>query len=170
MNLRSEILAEHSKVQAEKIIQWVGKSQKRMDELVQLFLHDEYRVVQRAAWPISYIAAAHPQLVEKHLPILIQLLHSNKQHPAVRRNILRLFQTVPIPETFHGEMMDLCFGFISNLQEAAAVKAFSLSVLEKLAVFYPDILPELKVIIEDRWSYESAAFHSSAKKILKKIK
>lgn len=37
MNLRSEILAEHSKAQTNKIIQWIGSSQQRFDELMKLF-------------------------------------------------------------------------------------------------------------------------------------
>ncbi|MEJ7671786.1 MAG: hypothetical protein WKF59_03550 [Chitinophagaceae bacterium] len=49
MNLRDEILKEHSKAQCNKIVQWVGDSQKRFEELFHLFLTDEYRVVQRAA-------------------------------------------------------------------------------------------------------------------------
>ena len=48
MNLRSEILAEHSKAQTNKIIEWVGNSQQRFDELINLFLGDEYRITQRA--------------------------------------------------------------------------------------------------------------------------
>ena len=61
MNLRDEILKEHSKPQCNKIVQWVGDSQKRFDGLFNLFLNDEYRVTQRAAWPLSYCVIAHPE-------------------------------------------------------------------------------------------------------------
>ncbi len=170
MNLRSEILAEHSKAQAAKIVEWVGDSQQRFDELVNLFLHDEDKVTQRAGWPLSYAAIAHPQLVKKHLPVLVKKLHKEKIHNAIKRNIVRLLQEVPIPEKLHGEVMDICFGFIADVQEAIAVKAFSLTILENLSKQYPEIKHELKVIIEERWDYETAAFHSRAKKTLKKIK
>ena len=50
MNLREEILKEHSKTQCNKIVNWIGNSQKRFNELFELFLNDEYRVTQRAAW------------------------------------------------------------------------------------------------------------------------
>ena len=49
MNLRNEILKEHSKVQCNKIVQWVGDSEKRFEDLFNLFLNDVYRVNQRAA-------------------------------------------------------------------------------------------------------------------------
>ena len=169
MNLRSEILAEHSKEQAAKIVVWVGDSQQRFDELVKFFLQDEDKVTQRAGWPLSYAAIAHPQLVKKHLPVLVKTLRKEKSHNAIRRNIVRLLQEVPIPEKLHGEVMDICFGFIADVQEAVAVKAFSLSILENLSKQYPEIKQELKVIIEERWDYETAAFHSRAKKILKNL-
>lgn len=150
MNLREEILAEHSKAQTNKIIQWVGNSQKRFDELVYLFLHDEYRVTQRAGWPLSYVASAHPQLVKKHLKILVKTLRQQNLHNAVKRNIVRFLQDIPVPEELHGEVMDICFSFIMDPQEAVAVKAFSLTILEKLATDYPEIINELKVVIEER--------------------
>ncbi|MBK8496606.1 MAG: hypothetical protein IPL50_17600 [Chitinophagaceae bacterium] len=37
MNLRAEILKEHSKAQCNTIVQWVGADQKRFDELLDYF-------------------------------------------------------------------------------------------------------------------------------------
>jgi len=66
--------------------------------------------------------------------------------------------------------MDICFQYISNPEEAIAVKAFSLTILSKLGEKYPEILPEIKTVIEALWEFESPAFHSRARKILKKLK
>lgn len=166
MQLREEILSEHSKAQCDLIVKWVGNSQERFDELFNLFLTDEYRVVQRAAWPLSYCSMAHPPLMKKHLGKLIKNLHKPGIHPAVKRNTIRLMQYLPIPEKYHGEVMDTCFGYISSPEEAAAVKAFALTVLQKLSKKYPEILSEIKLIIEERWDHETPAFKSRAKKIL----
>jgi hypothetical protein len=166
MNLRQTILKEHSKAQANKIITWIGSDQKRFDELFSLFLNDEYRVVQRAAWPLSYCVINHPQLIRKHFSKLIKNLRKPKLGDAVKRNTVRLLQHIPIPEKFHGELMSVCFDYISDLQEKAAVKAFSLTILQNLCQQYPEIKDELKTVIEDRWDYETAAFRSRAKKIL----
>jgi hypothetical protein len=166
MNLKQEILKEHSKAQTNKIISWAGNSQQRFDELVKLFLGDEYRVTQRAAWPLSYIAIEHPALAKKHLPRFIKELYNQKQHNAVKRNIVRLLQFVEIPKQLHGDVMDICFRLIANVEEKAAVKAFSLTILENQCIQYPEILPEIKLVIEDRWDYETPAFRSRAKKLL----
>jgi hypothetical protein len=150
-----------------RIVKWVGKNQNRFDELFNLFLNDDYRVVQRAAWPVSYCVEAHPAFIKKHFTKLISNLEKPGLHDAVKRNTVRLLHYVNIPEKFHGRVMDICFRFISSPAEAAAVKAFSITVLKNLVEQYPEILQELKLIIEERWDYETAAFKARAKKILK---
>ena len=160
------ILAEHSKAQTLKIIKWVGQSQQRFDQLMKLFLQDEYRVTQRAGWPLSYIAIKHPELARKHIGKLIKNLQKKDLHDAVKRNSVRLLQFVDIPTRYHGAIMDTCFRFIQSPTEAVAIKAFSISILEKLLPLYPEIHNEIKLIIEERWDHETAAFRSRAKKIL----
>jgi hypothetical protein len=167
MDLREQLLREHSKSNCLKIVKWVGDSPARFAALIELFLKDEYRIVQLATWPVSYVAEAHPELIRKHLPRLIKNLARTDLHPAVRRNTIRLFQHVAIPKKYQGKLMNLCFEYISDPQEKAAVKAFSLTVLDNLAKLYPEIKPELKTIIEERWDTETPAFRSRAKKILK---
>jgi hypothetical protein len=169
MKLRGQILKEHSKANCNAIVQWIGDSQARFDELFDLFLNDEYRVVQRAAWPLSNAVIAHPQFIKKHFSKLLKNLEKPNLHNAVKRNTVRLLQDIAIPKKFQGQVMNLCFEYIHSPDEAAAIKAFSLTILENLSKEYPEIKPELKTIIEDRWNYESAAFHSRARKILKKL-
>lgn len=169
MKLREQILEEHSKANCNAIVQWIGNSQQRFDQLFDLFLKDEYRVVQRAAWPLSYAVIAHPEFIKKHFSKLLKNLDKPGIHNSVKRNTVRLMQDIQIPEKFHGQVMNICFDFISSPDEAVAVKAFALTVLENLSKKYPEIKSELKTIIEDRWDYESAAFRARGKKILKSL-
>jgi hypothetical protein len=170
MDLRKALLAEHSKKQADKIVAYVGGSQNRFDDLMTLFLSNEYRVVQRAAWPMSYCVIAHPELVAKHIKKLMKALGDNKAHSAVRRNVMRLLPHVNVPEKYHGELIDKCIQFIVTPDEKAAVKAFALMSLEKYAKEYPDIVREVELIILDQWDREAPSFHSRAKKFLKSVK
>ena len=164
--LTEMILEEHSKAQKDKIVAWISTHQKRFDELVEIFLTGEPIVTQRAAWPLSYAAIAHPQLVKKHLKKIITNLEKPNLHNAVKRNTIRLLQFVDIPKSLQGEVMNICFSYIEDPKEAIAVKAFSLGVLQNLSRQYPEILPEIKMIIESRWEHETAAFKSRAKKIV----
>jgi hypothetical protein len=167
MNLRETILAEHSKANCNKIVKWVGDSQKRFDELFNLFLNSEYRVTQRAAWPISYCVIDHPTFIAKHFSLLVKNLHKPGIHDSVKRNTVRLLQHIAIPQKFHGEVMDICFRYVSSPNEPVAIKAFSLSILQNLSEQYPEIKNEIKLIIEERWRHETAAFKARARKFLK---
>lgn len=167
MDLLKAIEKEHSKTQCEKIVKYVGGNKDRFAELMQLFLNGEYRVTQRAAWPLSICVEKYPGLISPWFKQVLPLLKKPGVHAAVIRNIVRLLQYVDLPKRFHGQVMNDCFEFIAGNDTPAAIKAFSLSILEKLSASYPDIKPELKLIIEERWQNETAAFHSRAKKILK---
>ena len=110
----------------------------------------------RAAWPLSYCVIDHPALISPHLAKLVKNLHKPGIHDSVKRNTVRLLQYIDIPKRFHGEIMDICLRYISSPGEPAAVKAFSLSILQNLSKQYPEIKNEVKLIIEERWPYETA--------------
>jgi len=167
MDLLKAIEKEHSKTQCEKIVRYVGGDKERFGKLMQLFLKGEYRVTQRAGWPLSICVEKHPELIGPYYKQILPLLKKPGVHNAVVRNIVRLLQYVEIPERYHGEVMNTCFEFVAGNDILPAIKAFSLTILENLSVQYPDIKPELKLIIEERWPYEGPAFRSRAKKILK---
>lgn len=63
MDLLKAIEKEHSKTQCEKIVRYVGNDKVRFGELMQLFLKGEYRVTQRAGWPMSICVEKHPELI-----------------------------------------------------------------------------------------------------------
>lgn len=168
MNLREQILKEHSKKNCDTIVAWVSNSQKRFDELFFLFANAEYRVVQRSAWPVSYCVEAHPTFIKKHFGTLIKNIKKPNMPDAVKRNTVRLLQFVDIPEKYHGEVMNTCFELVQSMQEKPAVKMFCLVILENFSKIYPEILPELLLIIQTQMPYESIAFKSRGKKIFAK--
>jgi hypothetical protein len=169
MKLRETILNEHSKANCLKIVKWVGRNQEKFDQLFSLFLGNEYRVVQRAAWPVSYCVQMYPVLIKKHFSRLLKNLEKPGLHDAVKRNTIRLLQYVAVPVKFHGQLMNICFQYISSPGEAAAVKAFSLTVLQNLTRQYPEIRNEIKLVIDERWNYETPAFKVRARKLIKEF-
>jgi hypothetical protein len=164
-NLRAEILKEHSKTQCNKITAWVGDDQQRFDELFNLFLNDEYKVTQRAAWPVSYCVEANPKFIKKRFGELIKNLQKPGLHNAIKRNTVKILRNIDILKKYQGDVMNLCFQFVESPTEAVAIKAFSLYVLGNLAKSYPDILPEIKLLIEEQLPNQTAAFKSSAKQL-----
>ncbi|CAN5416228.1 hypothetical protein BH09BAC5_BH09BAC5_13990 [soil metagenome] len=169
MNLRKTILAEHSKSQANKIIKWVGEDKKRFAELVHLFLTGEYRVVQRSAWPISWIAVAHPALVKPYIGKFTAYLLKKDLHPAAYRNILRLLSFIDIPEKYQGKLVNICFDFLLKQNSPIAVKVFAMTVIKNIAKLQPELKRELKIVVEELMKEGSGGILSRGKKILKEI-
>lgn len=167
MDIRTEILKEHSKENAEAIAAYVSASPERVAQLIELFLQDEYRVVQRLAQVVGKLVDTHPQLIAPHLPQLVQRMNEVGVHVAVKRNVVRTLQYVDIPEALHGEVMNTCFDLLADPNEAVAVRVFSMTVLDKLSSQYPEIRQELKVIIEDVLEQGcTAAFRARARMVL----
>lgn len=169
MNLREEILKEHSKPHALKIANYACQSKKNFRELMKCFLDEEYRLAQRAAWSVSWAAQQKPEMIYPHVKDLVEALHKKNVHDAVIRNSVRVLQEIQIPEKYQGQVMDACFQFLEKPTTAVAIKAFSLTTLFNLSKKYPEIKSELKLIIEDSLEHETAAFKSRAKKILPKL-
>lgn len=171
MDLEAALLAEHSKKQCLKIVRYINGDKIRFKKLVTLFLTGEYRVVQRAAWPVSYCIEDHPELLKPYWAPFMKALEDPKSHPAVHRNILRLLQFVPeVPRKHQGLLMNACFKRIEDPKAKAAEKAFALTVLEQLSETYPDIRAELLLIIDERWDQETPAFRSRGAKIRKRFR
>jgi hypothetical protein len=149
MKLREEILRENSKEHTEALAAWVGGDAQRLAQLVDLFLHDEYRVVQRAAWIMSYVADKHPALIQPHLAAMVDRMGHPGIPVAVKRNVVRILRDMPVPDDLQGPVMHFCFQFLEDPKETVAVKAFSMAILGRLAKIYPDIRNEIVMLIED---------------------
>jgi hypothetical protein len=168
MNLREEMLKEHSKKNTIRLTAWIGEDKKRFTELMNLFLHDEYRVVQRSAWIVNQVAGDHPEWIK---PWLKKMLEYCKQpvHDAVKRNVIRILQDIDIPENLRGVAATVCFDFLASPKEPVAVKVFSMTVLANIVQFEPDMKKELVLLIEEQMDLEKPAFRSRGAKILKQL-
>ena len=146
MKLRDEILAEHSKRQTAKIVDWAGDDPKRFGELMRLFLGDVYRITQRAGWPLSNCVEKHPELITPYFGKLLKQLERDDVHVAVRRNVVRLLQFVEIPSRYRGRIFDACFGLLSDPEQPVAVRCFSMTVAADIAKNDPALLNEIRLV------------------------
>ncbi len=170
MNLTNQLLAEHSKENAQKICQVVGNNPKLLEEFISIFLGEDYRLTQRASWVLRFLGDDFPNQLQPHKPELILNLRK-ANHDAVRRNTLRFFEkeSEGIPEGSIGEMTDLCFEFLASKTQPIAVKAFAMTVLCKITRQFPELKNELKILIEDQMPYGSKGFRHRGNRVLKQL-
>jgi hypothetical protein len=65
-----------------------------------------------------------------------------------------------------GKLWTIALYTLINPQEEIAVKSWSMKILMALAKKYPEIIPELKLIVADQYDQGSAGFKSQAKNIM----
>ena len=168
LDIKDELLKNkvHLKKDALRISEYACASPKNFKELMKCFLSNEYRLAQRAAWSVSWAAKQKPQMIAPYIKDLVRQLERKDVHNAVIRNSVRILQQVEIPEPLHGELMNTCFSLIEKPSTPIAIKVFSLTTLFNLSKYYPEIKGELKLLIEELWENETAAFKARGKKIL----
>jgi hypothetical protein len=171
MNIRDSLLEDKNqhRKKALSIAEYACSSHEHFKELMKCFLANEYRLAQRAAWSVSWAARKKPELIKPFIKDLVAQLNRTDVHNAVIRNSVRVLEEIEIPEELHGDVMNACFAFIEKPSTPVAIKAFSMTTLFNLSKYYPEIKSELKLIIENNWDNESAAFKSRGKRILKAL-
>ncbi len=170
MDYKTHLLKENSKANWSAMADHIGSNPDRFAKAMTLYLNEEYRITQRVSQVIGKVIDKHPQLIEPYFEVLISSLKSNPID-AVKRNTVRMFQTIPIPEKIEGELFDQCMKFIANPQEAIAIRAFSMTVCRRVAKKYPDLALELIPLIEIALEEDKApGFQNRGKKELNTLR
>lgn len=168
MNLKAQLLKEHSKQNANYIAEYIGNNTSLFDELFQLFVGNEYRMAQRSAYVLGIVTDNYPALIKPYVNVLIENL-DNDVIEAVKRNTVRTLQSVRIPETQEGRLTEKCFEYLTSNKESIAVKVFSMSILGNMTMKYPDLKNELKLVIEDLMENGTPGIISRGGKVLKQL-
>ncbi len=171
MILRDEILKEHSKSHTLYLTNLIGNDKSLFGELMNLFFSNEKTTSQRAAWVVSHCADANPVMITPHIPEMIENLRTKSLHDAVKRNTLRIIADInpKISEEYQGHAIDICFNFMIARQEPVAIRVHAMQIIFNLCQKEPELLNELKLLIEEQMPYAKPGFKSRGKKILKGI-
>lgn len=169
MDLLHDILHNRSKEHMQRMAAWVGTDEKRLAGFMDIFLHSEPEITERAAWLLSTITDKRPQLAVPYLRQLYDRMMQPGMHVAVKRAVLGAMQHVDIPEELEGDVMNTTFDWLADPKETVAVRCHSMTILDNLSKRYPELRQELTAIIEDQLQHEpTAGFVSRAKQVLRK--
>ena len=166
MNIREALLEVHSKAQAEKICRYVGDDPRRFAELMKHMLGPDYRLSQRAAYPLSYCVQRHPELIGPYWGKLAGQLEREDAPAAVRRSVARLLQFVDVPKRYGGRIFDACYNRVADPAETVAVRCFSMSVAAKIAKGQPALLDELRLVATKHPETLTAGLRSRMRRVL----
>lgn len=148
------------------IVDYIGSDPKRFAELMSIFFEGEYRLTQRAAWPMNYCAERYPHLISPYLSRLVGQLERDVVHDAVKRNALRLMQFVDLPSRLKGKTYSICVDLIAEPLQPVAVKVFAVTVAAKIARSSPDLMKELRLVVKEMLPHSSVALQKRAREVI----
>ena len=171
MDLKKAIEAEHSRRQAERIADWVQQDPKRLTLLWEQVRDGKPPVPQRGAYAMTVLHDRDKKTWEAFVPAIIRHLEQGGFHNAVYRNLFRTLGDLPLPEDedLQGGLLETSFEVFNSAESAIAIKIFSMDVLCKHCLAWPDLKNELHSVITLQLPYGSTGFCNHARKVLKKL-
>lgn len=170
MDLPTELRADHSKAQAERIARAVLTEPHLLDELWAAMAGNDPLLSQRASWPIGKIAEQRPELLYPYTVSAYELL-SQPRHDAVHRAVGKALSEMPqLPEKIEGPLYDLCLRLLSNPQVKVGIQVHCMSVAFRIAQVAPELQAELAGVLEEGIRHGSAGYRSRGGKLLARLK
>jgi hypothetical protein len=168
MDIKEQLLVEISKINTNYIASYIKNDPKLFKELMTYVFEGERPLPLRAAWVASVITDEYPEMLTPYLDKLFAEL-KNFSHSGVRRMFLRYLATITIPEQYQGLLFDDCYTWLLSKDEPPAVKVHSMQILLNISRNEPDLLRELKLVLEELTNHDSAGIQSRAKYLVEYI-
>jgi hypothetical protein len=138
------------------------------NEVLGLIFKEEKQVAWRAAWIIDNATEKYPELLIPHIPAIINHFLDTK-NSSLQRIFTRILMRHKIPDHSIGAVFDRCYQLLSPLNPIA-VRANAMQVLYNITEHWPDLKPELAMVISGMLEEaEDAGIISKARNLLKKL-
>lgn len=119
---------------------------------------------------VSLLSESNPEVIHPYLEKMIDGLNFNSPD-AYKRIVMRIFQTIDVPEKCEGKFFDLGISFLSKMDEPIAVRAFGMTALRRICEKYPELRHELIPHIEKLVTEKvSAGIINRGEKELKRLR
>ncbi|MFY8021830.1 MAG: hypothetical protein ACOVP1_11550 [Bacteroidia bacterium] len=164
MILRNRIAEIRSKKDVDILVNELEAQPEFISELLNLLKERQERQSLYASWVLAHLAENAPELLNPFIQYLFELFERSP-HTGVNRNVMRCFMEIDIPDSIMSPLIDQCILFIHDPNQPVAVKAFSLITFARIVLKVPELAPELKLAMENLHLHQSAALHSSSKKV-----
>jgi hypothetical protein len=167
--MRELLTKKASRVNSYQVVEMVGEDYELYKELIGLILENVSPISEKAAWAMNHCFENEVGFFEDYFSEMTQVFAETNYSDSIKRNIVRVFQFIDIPEQFQASIINSCFALVTNKKSAIAVKAFSLGVLEKMVKLYPELKNELVVVIEDLLPKASSGLKNRGQHILRRL-
>jgi 8-oxo-dGTP diphosphatase len=125
----------------------------------------------RASWTLTKVCDKYPELICPYLSRIIEDLPGIEQE-GVQRCFLRIISLSDLEnlsERHHSLLADYSFAALNSGLSAIAIKAYTMEILYKLSLIYPELANELASLIRVLMEEGSAAIVAKGNAVLKRI-
>jgi len=118
-------------------------------KLLEYSYKSDKKLAFRASWTLSKVCDKFPELIHPHLSGIIERLNQ-LDNESTQRSFLRILSLSDlglVSERHHGILADHCFKALNSGFSAIAIKAYSMEIIYRLALIYPELANELSASI-----------------------
>jgi 8-oxo-dGTP diphosphatase len=158
-----------------KEAEWLAESAIGNGEILRKLLDFSFskdkKLSFRASWTLSKVFDKYPELMGSDIQRMIGSLES-LDNESVQRSFLRMISMSDLnslSQKQHGILADHCFKMLKSGFSAIAIKAYSMEIIYKLALIYPELANELSSTINMLQGEGSAGILARGHIILKKL-
>lgn len=140
-------------------------------KLLEYSFSSDKKLAFHASWTLTKVCDRFPEIIYPYLAQIVSALDKIDNESTLRSfmRIISLTDPRKINTRQHGFLADFCFKSLNSGLTAIAIKAYSMEILYKLSVIYPELAYELSASIKSFIDEGSAGITSRGKMILKKI-
>ena len=122
----------------------------------------------KAAWVFDHVYQEDKGLILPYIDTLITLFKESKSQ-SVLRICGKLLTFHPVTDKLDGDFINVCFDMLISPNVAVAIKVHAMQLVFNISEVYPELKPELKIVIQEQIPNNTAGFKSRANKLLKKL-
>ncbi len=140
-------------------------------KLLEYSYMSDRKLAFRASWTLSKVCDKFPELIHPHLSGIIERLNQ-VDNESTQRSFLRILSLTDlrlVSQRHHGILADHCFTALNSGFSAIAIKAYSMEIIYRLALIYPELANELSTSIIMLEGESSAGVIARGRIILKKL-
>jgi 8-oxo-dGTP diphosphatase len=125
----------------------------------------------RASWTLTKVCDRFPEIIYPYLEQIVKNLTKINNESTLRSflRIISLSDLDKINSIQQGLLADFCFNILNSGSSAIAVKAYTMEILYKLSLIYPEFANELSTSITILMEDGSAGITARGRMILRKL-
>jgi 8-oxo-dGTP diphosphatase len=174
-NEDAELQAIVNNMMSMKEAEWVATSAIENPAIfIKLFEYShssDKKLAFRASWTLTKVCDRFPELIYPYLSQIVDELAGIESESTLRSflRIISLSDLEKINTRQHGLLADFCFSKLNSGLSAIAIKAYSMEIVYRLALIYPELANELSATITMLKGEGSAGVVARGHMIIKKL-